>query len=281
MNKEASFELTIEECQRVELDIMKKVHAFCCERNLRYLMAYGTLIGAVRHKGFIPWDNDMDIVMPRPDYEKLIDALKDRPLAGHLYLLHYTTDAGYHYQCARICDSRTEVRPSYIREQPKRMGIWVDIFPIDAIQDNPAVQTLTNIRMGILKILQRSDIYALGDARGWKHSVKRMLRRALPNKNNAYQRKLDAIASKTAFGKSDYAGNITEYDSTYCEYVPADFDSPMLLAFEDQRFFAPNRYDEILTFEYGDYMKLPPIEQRTTHDLSACWALPGSDSAVE
>lgn len=277
MNKETSRELTIEECQHVELDIMSRIHSFCREHNLRYLLAYGTLIGAVRHKGFIPWDNDMDIVMPRPDYEKLLAVLKSRPIADHLYLLHYTTDAEYHYQCARICDSRTEVRPSYIREQPKRMGIWVDIFPIDGIPDRSSTQVLTKVEMGILKVLQRSDIYAIDDARGWKYSVKRTMRKTFPNKNNAYQRKLDIIASKTAFGESDYAGNVTEYDKTYCEYVPADFDSPLLLAFEDQRFYAPKRYDEILTSEYGDYMKLPPIEQRMTHDLNARWVLPGSD----
>lgn len=273
--------LTIEECQQVELDIMKAIHSFCCERNLRYLLAYGTLIGAVRHKGFIPWDNDMDIVMPRSDYEQLISALKDRPIAGHLYLLHYSSDSKYHYQCARICDSRTEVRPPYIREQPKRMGVWVDVFPIDGIPDNPVLKSIASVRMGVLKVLQRSDIYAVEGVKGWKHSLKRALRKAFPNKGNAYQRKLDIIACKTGFGATDRAGNITEFEKTYAGYVPADFDSPMLLDFEGQRFFAPRRYDEILTSEYGEYMELPPLEGRTTHDLDARWIAPEAESVAE
>lgn len=264
--------LSIKECQDVELDIMRHIHTFCVNNDLRYLMAYGTLIGAVRHKGFIPWDNDMDIVMPRPDYEKFLQLAKSKPLDDHLYLVHYSTDKKYHYQCARVCDDRTTVAPTYIREQPSRMGVWVDIFPVDGIPDNWFSWLSRRLQMRILKFKQRANIYALRGGVGWKNKLKSFVYRLFPDSNNKYPRKIDAIAQKTSFGDSACAGDITEWFKTYYGYTPQDFDSPMLFDYGDSQFFGPERFDEILTAEYGDYMTLPPEEKRMTHDLGAMWS---------
>ena len=128
--------LTIKEQQQVMLDIMKAFHEFSLKNNISYILIYGTLLGAVRHKGFIPWDNDMDVGVPRPEYDRLVSLLNSGEKVGeHYYHLHYTNDNNYHYQIIRICDDRTTVQPPYIRNQPKRMGVWLDIFPIDGVPE--------------------------------------------------------------------------------------------------------------------------------------------------
>ena len=111
--------LTIQEIQAVSLEILKSVTDLCEEQGLRYALIYGTLIGAVRHHGFIPWDNDIDLYMPRPDYDRLIEQLKKEPMAPNMKLLHYSLDPKYHYMVARIVDTRTVAVPSYLRETPE------------------------------------------------------------------------------------------------------------------------------------------------------------------
>ena len=123
--------LSIAEEQQAELEVMKELHAFCVKHGLRYILAYGTLLGAIRHKGFIPWDNDMDVIMPREDVEKLVEINKKDPIGKNVRLFHYTTDANYHYPIVRACNTKTIVQPTYLREMIDDMGVWVDIFPMD------------------------------------------------------------------------------------------------------------------------------------------------------
>lgn len=123
--------LSITEEQQAELEVMKELHAFCVKHGLRYILAYGTLLGAIRHKGFIPWDNDMDVIMPREDVKKLVEINKKNPIGKNVRLFHYTTDANYHYPIVRACNTKTIVQPTYLREMIDDMGVWVDIFPMD------------------------------------------------------------------------------------------------------------------------------------------------------
>lgn len=264
--------VTVKECQQVELSIMKELHRYCGKHQITYAMAYGTLLGAVRHKGFIPWDNDMDIVMPRPDYERFIRLVQESPIADHLYLLHHSIDPHYHYQCARVCDSRTEVAPAYIREQPGKMGLWVDIFPIDGVWDTSIRHLPSRAILRMYKVLQRADIYALPDGHGWKNHVKNLLQLLFPNKQNHFQKKVDQLGMRWSFDSSDRVGNITEFDFFGESFPKDDLTEPVLLPFEDAEFYAPRNWDAWLATYYGDYMKLPPEEKRMTHDLNAKWA---------
>ena len=128
----ASEPLSMRDTQQIALEILHTVAQICEERNLRYYLVYGTLIGAVRHHGFIPWDDDVDIMMPRPDYDKLMEYLKDHiGEYPHLQVFNRETCPEYPYMITRISDDRYEIRME--NEKPFGMGVFIDIYPYDGL----------------------------------------------------------------------------------------------------------------------------------------------------
>ena len=117
-------EMTHKEVKQLQLDILSSVHDFCDSNGLRYSLAGGTLLGAVRHKGFIPWDDDIDILMPRPDYELFIQKYQKE----HHVVQNYITDKGYFFLFTKIYDDRTT-----IIEDRTKTGVCIDVFPVDGL----------------------------------------------------------------------------------------------------------------------------------------------------
>lgn len=263
--------LTIQEQQEVMLGIMKAIHTFCIDNKIRYVLLFGTLLGAVRHKGFIPWDNDMDIGIPRPDYDKLVTLLNSgKTIGDHFYHLHYTNDDSYHYQIMRICDDRTTVKPPYIRDQPGRMGVWVDIFPIDGVPGKTPLDILRRARLFINKKLQIADIYSVRDKNDFANRAGNLICKIFPNaKKRNY--KIDSILRKTPFETSEFVGDMEDRDEKIFSFERSFFEEYVLLDFEDTKFFCPAKWDEYLKKAYGDYMQLPPEGKRMIHPTNCKW----------
>ena len=127
--------MTVKELQETELEILKAFHRFCEEHHLRYYLSGGTLLGAIRHKGFIPWDDDIDLCMPRPDYMKLVEILKDGQLDQYRYLNTRYLDKDCPSSMIRVCDNRTELDFTEYRI-PYQIGCWIDVFPLDGLEDD-------------------------------------------------------------------------------------------------------------------------------------------------
>lgn len=123
--------MTLEEMKAVELEIMDEIDAICRQHGLTYFLGYGSVLGAVRHGGFIPWDDDMDVIMPRDDYEQLI-AHFDKWRTSKNYALTFCRNDTSVYQFVKIIDTRTSVKERYVSASYKT-GVWVDIFPLDGI----------------------------------------------------------------------------------------------------------------------------------------------------
>ena len=125
-------EMTLQEVQNVSLEILKDVHAFCESHNIRYSLAYGTLIGAIRHKGFIPWDDDVDIIIPRPDFERFCQEFQ----SAKGYKLYRPGDPENFMVFARVCDNERTLVKTNRPWSTERTGIWIDIFPFEGLPND-------------------------------------------------------------------------------------------------------------------------------------------------
>ena len=145
-------EMTLQEVQKVSLDILKDVHDFCESHNIKYSLAYGTLLGAVRHKGFIPWDDDVDIIIPRPDYERFCREY----YSSHGYKLYCPEDPANYMVFARVCDNEHTLVKTNHPWASEQTGVWIDIFPFEGLpSDEGDFLNLVKRIRGVAKIVYR------------------------------------------------------------------------------------------------------------------------------
>lgn len=254
--------VTIEEQRQIQLEILKEVDRFCRKNGLKYFLACGTLIGAIRHKGFIPWDDDIDIVMPLPDIERFKKEYK----SDTFKFCDIDTQPHYEFAFPRIC-----YLPTYnkIGINCKSYGVNIDVYSmlglpsnIDAINEY-AIQS-EKIRQKRVKMIR------------WRQ---RIIRR-LPIKSIPFFdyiiRKYTKLVNKYPYKESQYY-----YCSTFPpqKYYDIDYFEELIdVEFEGLKFYAPKRYHEYLTYHYGDYMKLPPEEKRKPyHGGNYYWRKQGNE----
>lgn len=256
---------------QVDMDIAKEVLRICEKHGLTYYMLGGTMLGAIRHKGFIPWDDDIDLGMPRDDYERFL-ALAPEELASHLKLVNYRTDPNYMYYITRILDTETTVIEERIGNDNKYTHASIDIFPIDGTPNNGILRKIYYFRVMYHRALM-SLCYKDSIDRKRKRSKKEKLllwiMEHIPvNKlTSPYKQKckIDKLLRKQKIEGSKYIGNIMGAYRTR-EIVPAEYyGEGAMYPFEDMHMRGLAMYDEYLTYTYGDYMQLPPEESRKTH----------------
>lgn len=262
-------ELSLKELQQVSLDILKEVHAFCMENDLKYSVAFGTLIGAIRHHGFIPWDDDIDIVMPRPDYERFCQTFQSQK-----YKVKYRgNDKNCMIAFARVYDDQrtTTQDPTPWCKEP--VGVWIDIFPLDGAPLSPQVQLrrFEQVRrLWIKAIKMRHTSVAHFSKRMSLFQKYKLLSRKVRFLNGHaighVLNKHERIMRKVPFGSTPYAIHLTVLDSSHPEVIKMDcLKRYRLKTFEDTEVMVFEDYDEILRITYGDYMQLPPEEDRVGH----------------
>lgn len=255
--------ITLEEMREIQLNILDSVHAFCMERGLRYSLGGGTLLGAVRHKGYIPWDDDIDIMLPRPDYERF---LREYPgTHEHYALQNARLDPACYLMFTKIYDDRT------IQEEDIRLrnGVAIDVFPIDGL---PAPEEIPVY----IKALDKSYQALICTTRMFGFRGISLLRYYLrklkyPSRKENIRRIKEQLSSYD-FETSTYAGAICgSYGEK--ELMPqSTFTTYLTLPFEGREYKAIADYDAYLTKHYGDYMQLPPKEKQVRgHFFQAWW----------
>ncbi len=256
-----------------ELKILISFAKYCDEHELTYALAYGTLLGAVRHEGFIPWDDDIDIVMPRPDYSALMELVKSGDFPSNLKVVS-TELTGYLPAIAKVVNPNIEVDSGRTIEG-NRENLWIDIFPMDGIPNNPMGQKLLYLRskiLGTLSIVSTLD---------WRYKSSFLMRSAAfffgpiarhSSLETWASKRLRNLCLQIPYDSSDLVGTIAWGLGT-CEIVPRSvYDDLIDIVFEGHSFKAPRDYDRVLSQEYGDgYMQLPPESKRVTHELDAFW----------
>ena len=257
-------ELSLEEIKQIELGILKEFHSFCVEHNIRYFISHGTLLGAIRYKGFIPWDDDLDVLVPREDYKKLLAIFED---SVRYQLISYERNPDYCFPYAKLCDMSTrKVESGY--NNGRELGLDIDVFPLDHWDDDlekarqeSAVQRKNMFRLGLTK-RQKPDSL---------HPVKRFIKgiaMALCKLRGSvyYLEKIIQGADKPEQKGSRYMGGKAWNVYGERDILPAEvFAEAIELEFEGHKFFAPVGYDAFLSSLYGDYMPEPPVEKRKTH----------------
>lgn len=259
--------MKMEDIQKVSLNILKQIAAVCEKKGFRYTLAYGTLIGAIRHKGFIPWDDDIDIQMPRPDYERFLQHMVDHPLPN-LKIFNHKYVKGYPLGISRIADMRYKIEEKILKDHCD-MGIFVDIYPIDGLSNTydgaKKAYTITDKpRANLLRIIDKKQNkiefkQILTDPRYFISNI------ILHFKGlSRVQMELERAARIFPFEDNKYVG-IPNWNWIKLVYKREWYENFIKAPFEDSEFFISKYYDDILRAEYGDYMQLPPVEKRVYH----------------
>lgn len=252
-------EINQEEIKSIQINILNDVDAFCRSHNLKYSLAYGTLIGAVRHKGFIPWDDDIDIIMPRPDYDKFIMEYEN-PIYK---ILSYKKDARCHMAFAEVYDDRT-----YLIHGRHSFGVFIDIFPIDGL---PEKAQLNNYVTTFLKkqnaVIRKRKPYINSNEKFKEYTFFLIKNILFPRKRETYISEFESFYKSQNIQNSPNAGCLANYGvNKHKEIMPSHiFKNYTELTFENKKYMCLQNYDEFLKRIYGNYMKLPPKEKRIGH----------------
>lgn len=256
---------------QVDLEIVQEVVRICREHDLKYYMLGGTMLGAIRHKGFIPWDDDIDLGMPREDYEKFLQLAPDA-LAPHLKVVNYRNDPNFQYYITRILDTETRVVEERIGNDNKYTNASIDIFPVDGTPNNELLRKIYYFRVlyhrALMSLCYKDSIDRKRKRSGAEKLLLWVMERIPVEKmTTPYKQKckIDKLLRSQKVEGSKYIGNIMGAYRTR-EIVPAEYyGEGKLYDFENIQLVGMDMYHEYLTHTYGDYMKLPPEGQRKTH----------------
>ena len=266
--------VTPEEYKQVLLGLLERIHKVCIENNIRYTIAYGTLLGAVRHGGFIPWDDDIDICMPREEYARFAEAFPS--VDGRYYLLDSRSSKNYSFSLYRACDNSIKME-SVATENIENFGAFIDIF----LQDRWPADTEERRKYHLeYKAAQRRVKYAQPWSAFRTAPLKKKLAICAHIKDRIVNHLIVGLDKRIAereqlltryrdeeTGWRNIASRISKW------YMrEEDLDNRILITFEGLEVYAPKNYDDLLKQHYGDYMKLPPEEKRVkVHNYTPYW----------
>lgn len=264
-------EKSVRELQQVDLDITCEIVKICSKYDIKYFIISGTMLGAVRHHGFIPWDDDMDLGMMRDQYEKFLDVAKAE-LPPHLKLVTYKNSPNYPYFISRVADTETVVEEKRQAGERKRTNISVDICSIDGSPNNVILRKLYYFRVMYHRALMSLCYKDSIDLERKRSLPERMLlwvmeRVPVEKMTTPYKQKckIDKLLRHNDVYHSKYIGNLMGAYRTK-EMIPAEyFGKGADYQFQGMILRGVEKYQEYLTYLYGDYMKLPPEGQRRNH----------------
>ncbi|MBQ4236122.1 MAG: LicD family protein [Treponema sp.] len=263
--------LKLEEIKQIELKILISFHNFCEKNKLIYFISYGTLLGAKRHGGFIPWDDDIDVSMPRPDFERFVALTTSSPITPEYETCFYRdTKITIPYPFVKIIDTKTKVIEK-TKSEEYCMGIWIDVFPLDGFSNNMFINKLFFFRKQFWKRLCYTYSDDLSKVTDKKKKIGKMI--VMPFiKAMGLQRlfsKLEKICLKYKYEKSTYIG-CTIWGDSIVELMNKSLVEPTnKILFEGIEFNAPADVPAYLTKLYGNYMQLPPENERINHEMLA------------
>lgn len=263
-------QLKKEEIQQIQLEILDFVDRFCTENNITYYLTGGSLIGALRHNGFIPWDDDIDIMMYRDEYEVFIKSFNEKQTRYHAFSIEH--DDGYNYHFCKVCDTKTLLIEG-LRINDIDLGVNIDVFPLDKLPDNVNETKLLS-KLHTIDKMMYCKAFRLNNLRT-KHLFQRIkilackllclgtTRRRLGEKQSRLAQQFKCATT------TDYA-LLTCHIRKQFPRIDRKITKRDTHVFEDRKFSIPSTYDRYLTLQFGDYMTPPPPDKQIRyHDFIA------------
>lgn len=259
---------TLRKLQLTQLEIAKEFKRICDENKLTYIMEGGTLLGAVRHKGFIPWDDDMDFSMPRKDYDKFFQITQN--MTSIYGPVRWDITPSYPHPFGKFVKRDSVYKEEKIDES---YGIFIDIFPWDTYPQGKFAQMKYKMSLKIYRALVRAKCGCKTYHSGGKFIFSKWIKN-LPFIISAWMFKKEYLIRKYDSLAAKYNGSKGKEMTSQCDMPPGTwngisdyFENIIEIPFEDTYFYGPEGYDLFLTNGYGDYMQLPPEEKRGNQHL--------------
>lgn len=252
----------------IQLEILRKFTNFCEEYNIKYCLCGGTLLGAVRHQGFIPWDDDIDIFVSRPDFEKLRQ-LAAQPIDQHIKISCFQNGGVFPF--IKIYDTRYRVHEGD-KHQKVETYAWVDVFPLDGLPEDVSATKRAYKKARRLRFIISHRTMAISSILHTGTIPKRLLKVPVKLLINLfpvsfYCRRLNRLAQIYDYSSSKYIGNLCWGYGPREKIPKAFFENRELVRFEGHEFYALSHQNEYLQQIYGDYMRLPPKSERRSHNI--------------
>lgn len=254
------------------LNIFKEIKPFLDKNGIPYYLLGGSLLGAVRHKGFIPWDDDIDIGILREDYERFLETVA-KNLPENLELRSYRDESDHHYYFSRIVDKRF-----YMRREgsiiTRNENLWVDIFPLDGMPNNGLVRRIHMLRLLWVRMWYHIACFDKVNLNRPNRPLSERIVIAIVKKLNFrggrnYKKwlvKLDKLLKKYSVHDTDWVVNFMGQYKFREMFPKSYYGNGKLYEFEDLKVMGPEDYDKVLTQMYGDYMKEPEDSDKNVHD---------------
>ena len=273
-------EISSDEIKKIALSILVDFDRVCNKHHLRYSLTYGTLLGAVRHKGFIPWDDDIDVMMPRSDFERF-SYIADTELKNNHRLLSVNKDLRFGAPLPKIIDTNTVLHQVGHILEKMDLGVYIDIFILDRIPDNYIKKRYIYEKCKFYNLVWRF----CGNYVESKYRVLNQIRKCANNTSLGVWSALKLMNINQTI--SDTKGKLNTilifpaYGYKNNEISEEDFNDFVALKFEGYDFFAISKYELYLKRFYGDYMKMPPFEKRVANHNFVCFMKDDYDNKEE
>ena len=255
--------ISIDEMKKIELNILNQFAFFCDENNLQYSLCGGTLLGAVRHKGFIPWDDDIDVFVPRQSYEYICKKFNKWGKKKHLKLVNYFSPH-YYSTFAKIIDTRTV---AIEEKRNEKIGVWIDLFIVESMKrkeecfSNPIIKSLKGIRY-----FGSEDYY--NKKQSFIKNLKKFIIKFLFK--SVYRNKIERFI-KSNIGPYNVSYSFADQIKWWESMTLLDFNNTVFFSFENKQFRCIGNWKEYLIHRYGtNYMIPPSNEDRCVHQLTIC-----------
>lgn len=257
---------TLRKIQMIQLEMLVEVDRICKKCGIHYNIIAGTLLGAVRHGGYIPWDDDADVALLRSEYERFREACRTELDKTRFYFQDHRNTKGYRWGYGKLRRKNTLFLREFQEHMPYRQGIFIDVFPLDGVPDAYIPRALKNFECFCVRKLLRSKVGKVAEKSLWKRKLNEVLDKIPVQIIFRYYHGMIEQANK----KQTKLVRILMFptpNDTY-GYYRFWYENSADIEFEGIVFQGIKEYDSYLSFKFGNYMELPPEGQRKVHPVS-------------